>query len=81
MTTDTEALRAQFEREFAKPPYEFELSRLQEPRGWVGHYTSYKTQCAWDGYQSGYAAAKAETATSRLEIEMSNKSSKVSNES
>ena len=62
MTTDTEALQAQFEHEFGKSPYEFELSRLQEMSGGVGHYTSYKTQCAWDGYLAGYAAAKVETA-------------------
>lgn len=30
--------------------------------GWAGHYTSYKTQCAWEGYLAGHAAAKAETA-------------------
>ena len=63
MTTDTEALRAQFEREFGKSPYEFELSRFPETGAWAGQYTSYKTQCAWEGYQAGHAAAKSESAT------------------
>ena len=62
MTTETEALRAQFEREFGKLPYEFELSRFPETGAWAGQYTSLKTQCGWEGYQAGHAAAKAETA-------------------
>ena len=57
-----EALRAQFEREFGKLPYEFELSRFPETGAWAGQYTSLKTQCGWEGYQAGHAAAKAETA-------------------
>ena len=62
MTTDTEALRERFEREFGKLPYEFELSRFPETGAWAGQYTSLKTQCGWEGYQAGHAAAKAETA-------------------
>ena len=62
MTTDTEALRAQFEREFGKLPYELELSRLPETSAWAGQYASLKMQCGWEGYQAGYATAKAETA-------------------
>ena len=66
MTTDTEALRAQFEREFGKSPYEWTLSRLQEKRAWAGQYTDLKTQCGWEGYQAGYAAAKAEIAAAGI---------------
>lgn len=62
MTTETEALRAQFEREFGKSPYELTLSRFPEKCAWAGQYTELKTQCGWEGYQAGYAAAKAETA-------------------
>ena len=62
MSTDTEALRERFEREFGKLPYEFALSRFPETGAWAGQYTSLKTQCGWEGYQAGHAAAKAETA-------------------
>ena len=62
MTTDTEALRAQFERDFGKSPYELTLSRFPEKSAWAGQYTELKTQCGWEGYQAGHAAAKAETA-------------------
>ena len=76
MTTNTEALRAQFERRM-------------NLRGWSDanirrdglDYSSTQITEAWHAFQSGYAAAKTETATSRLETEMSNKSSEVSNES
>ena len=61
MTTDTEALRAQFEREFGKSPYGWPLSRF-EKSAWAGQYTDLKTQYGWEGYQAGHAAAKAETA-------------------
>ena len=62
MTTETEALRARFELEFGKWPYEFELSRFLETSAWAGQYTSLYTQCGWIAYQAGHAAAKAETA-------------------
>ena len=53
MTTDTEALRAQFEWAF----------QLFEPsRNDVGDYTDRIVRVAWIAYQLGYAAAKAETA-------------------
>ena len=61
MTTDTEALRAQFEREFGKSPYGWPLSRF-EKSAWAGQYTDLKTQYGWEGYQAGHAAAKAEIA-------------------
>ena len=62
MTTETEALRAEFERDFGKLPYELTLSRFPEKSAWAGQYTELKTQCGWEGYQAGHAAAKAETA-------------------
>ena len=62
MTPDTEALRAQFEREFAKPPYEWDFNRFPEMGAWAGQYTDLKTQCGWEAYQAGHAAAQAETA-------------------
>ena len=62
MTTETEALRARFELEFGKWPYEFELSRFLETSAWAGQYTSLYTQCGWIAYRAGHAAAKAETA-------------------
>ena len=57
MTTDTEALRAQFERRM-------------NLRGWSEanirrdglDYTSTQITEAWHAFQAGYAAAKAETA-------------------
>ena len=57
MTTDTEALRAQFERRM-------------NLRGWSEanirrdglDYSSTQITEAWHAYQAGYAAAKAETA-------------------
>ena len=70
-----EALRAQFEREFGKLPYEFGLSRFPETGAWAGHYTSLTTQCGWEGYQAGHAAAKAETAAAAAkEREWANRS-------
>ena len=55
MTTDTEALRAQFEREIREAA-PFPVQR---------HGDSYAHRIcawAWEGYQAGHAAAKAETA-------------------
>ena len=55
MSTDTEALRAQFEREIGKAaPFPVERdgdSYIHRMCAW-----------AWSGYQAGHAAAKAETA-------------------
>ena len=53
MTTDTEALRAQFERQCRG----LDLSRNED-----GVYTDEFAYVAWIHYQEGYAAAKAETA-------------------
>ena len=79
MVTDTEALRAKFE-DYINP--EGDVALHWQP---AGYYAGGGLQRSWldfqSGYWAGYAAAKTETATSRLEIEMSNKSSKVSNES
>ena len=66
MTTDTEALRAQFEREFGKSPYGWPLSRF-EKSAWAGQYTDLKTQYGWEGFQVGHAAAKAETVEVEVE--------------
>ena len=52
MTTDTEALRAQFERQCRG----LDLSRNED-----GVYTDEFAYVAWIHYQEGYAAAKAET--------------------
>lgn len=53
MTTDTEALRAQFERQCRG----LDLSRNE-----AGVYTDESVYVAWIHYRGGYAAAKAETA-------------------
>lgn len=56
MTTDTEALRAQFELKF----------QLVAPsRNDAGDYTDRAVHVAWLAYQEGHAAAKAETAEMR----------------
>ena len=53
MTTDTEALRAQFESK----------CKLSEPsRDDAGEYTDEVIHLAWLAYREGHAAAKAETA-------------------
>ena len=60
MTTDTEALRAQFEQ-YVNPDGDVNL-HWQE----AGYYAGSGMQESWldfqAGYQAGYAAAKAETA-------------------
>ena len=53
MTTDTEALRAQFERQCRG----LDLSRNED-----GVYTDEFVYVAWIHYREGHAAAKAETA-------------------
>ena len=59
MTTETEALRAQFEREIgeAEP---FPVQRYGDS------YAHRICAWAWEGYQAGHAAAKAETAETSL---------------
>ena len=57
MTTDTEALRAQFERQCRG----LDLSRNED-----GVYTDEFAYVAWIHYQEGYAAAKAETAAAGI---------------
>ena len=55
MTTDTEALRAQFEREIGEAA-PFPVQRYGDS------YAHRICAWAWEGYQAGHAAAKAETA-------------------
>lgn len=55
MTTDTEALRAQFEREIGEAA-PFPVQRYGDS------YAPRICAWAWEGYQAGHAAAKAETA-------------------
>lgn len=55
MTTDTEALRAQFEREIGEAA-PFPVQRNGDS------YINRMCAWAWAGYQAGHAAAKAETA-------------------
>ena len=55
MTTDTEALRAQFEREIGEAA-PFPVQRYGDS------YANRICAWAWEGYQAGHAAAKAETA-------------------
>ena len=56
----SDKLRARFEEEFSKSPFEFDLARFpNDPSkyGWPGSYHNYNVQCAWDGFQLGYKAA------------------------
>ena len=56
----SDKLRARFEEEFSKSPFEFDLARFpNDPStyGWPGSYRNYNVQCAWDGFQIGYKAA------------------------
>ncbi len=55
MTTETEALRAQFEREIGEAA-PFPVERDGDS------YAHRICAWAWEGYQAGHAAAKAETA-------------------
>ena len=55
MTTDTEALRAQFERKIGEAA-PFPVERDGDS------YVNRMCAWAWEGYQAGHAAAKAETA-------------------
>ena len=55
MTTNTEALRAQFEREIGEAA-PFPVQRYGDS------YAHRICAWAWEGYQAGHAAAKAETA-------------------
>ena len=55
MTTVTEALRAQFEREIGEAA-PFPVQRYGDS------YAHRICASAWEGYQAGHAAAKAETA-------------------
>ncbi len=55
MTTETEALRAQFEREIGEAA-PFPVQRYGDS------YAHRICAWAWEGYQAGHAAAKAETA-------------------
>ena len=55
MTTNTEALRAQFEREIGEAA-PFPVKRDGDS------YTNPMCAWAWEAYQAGHAAAKAETA-------------------
>ena len=55
MTTNTEALRAQFEREIGEAA-PFPAQRYGDS------YAHRICAWAWEGYQAGHAAAKAETA-------------------
>ena len=55
MTTDTEALRAQFEREIGEAAT-FPIQRYGDS------YAHRICAWAWESYQAGHAAAKAETA-------------------
>ena len=55
MTTDTEALRAQFEREIGEAA-PFPVQRYGDS------YAHRICAWAWEGYQAGHAAAKAEAA-------------------
>lgn len=56
MTTDTEALRAQFEQ-YINPEGDVKLH--WQP---AGHYAGHGVQQSWLDFQAGHAAAKAETA-------------------
>lgn len=68
MTTDTEALRAQFEREFSNnPPFECDFSVHTAASAWAGKYVRMTTQFAWEGYQAGHAAG-AEHHTGLLDL-------------
>ena len=55
MATNTEALRAQFEREIGEAA-PFPVQRYGDS------YAHRICAWAWEGYQAGHAAAKAETA-------------------
>lgn len=55
MTTETEALRAQFEREIGEAAL-FPVKRDGDS------YLNLTCAWAWESYQAGHAAAKAETA-------------------
>ena len=59
MTTDTEALRAQFEREIGEAA-PFPVQRYGDS------YAHRICAWAWEGYQAGHAAAKAETAAAGI---------------
>ena len=55
MTTDTEALRADFESTVSEWGWDTYRNK-------AGDYATTSTNGAWAGYQAGYAAAKAEIA-------------------
>lgn len=57
--TAPDDVRARFEAEFSKPPFELPMPRWGGSYR-TGQYQDYNTQCAWEGYRAAHAGLAGE---------------------